>query len=228
MAIMVAFYRNVGILCPMITLDITKRDINSKLETLRRDGFIPAVFYGRKEESTPISVNEINFLKVLKEAGESSVISLVDGSEKHDALIHDVAKDSVSGKVIHVDFYIIEKGKKVEVNIPIVFTGVSFAQKELGGSLVKVMHEIEVSAEASNLPHEIEVDISALTDFESRILVKDIKLPAGVTFVSDEEEVIALVTPAKEEVEEEVAPMDISEIGLSEEKGKKEEEGAEA
>jgi large subunit ribosomal protein L25 len=134
----------------------------------------------------------------------------------------------VSGKVIHVDFYIIEKGKKVEVNIPINFVGVSFAQKDLGGSLVKVMHEIEVSAEASNLPHEINVDISVLTDFDARILVKDIKLGTGVTFVTDEEEVVALVTPAKEEVEEESATVDISAIGLSETKGKKDEEGAEA
>jgi len=213
----------------MITLDITKREITTNLEGLRKDGFIPAVFYGRKEASTAIAVNEINFLKVFKEAGESSVISLVEGNEKHDALIHDVATDAVSGKVIHVDFYIIEKGKKVEVNIPISFIGVSVAQKDLGGSLVKVMHEIEVSAEASNLPHEIEVDISALTDFEARIQVKDIKLPAGVTFVSDPEEVIALVTPAKEEeVEEVVTPVDVSEIGLSETKGKKEEDGVEA
>jgi large subunit ribosomal protein L25 len=212
----------------MITLDITKRDVPSKLETLRRDGFITAVYYGRKEASTAISVKETDFIKVWKEAGESSVISLVDGTEKHDALIHEVSKDAVSGKVIHVDFYIIEKGKKVEVNIPINFVGVSFAQKDLGGSLVKVMHEIEVSAEASNLPHEINVDISVLTDFDARILVKDIKLGTGVTFVTDEEEVVALVTPAKEEVEEESATVDISAIGLSETKGKKDEEGAEA
>jgi large subunit ribosomal protein L25 len=209
----------------MITLEITKRPVPSKLETLRRDGFITAVYYGRKEASTAITVKEIDFLKVWKEAGESSVISLVDGTEKHDALIHEVSKDAVSGKVIHVDFYIIEKGKKVEVNIPINFIGVSFAQKDLGGSLVKVMHEIEVSAEASNLPHEIDVDISALTDFESRITVGDIKLPVGVTFVTDPEEVIALVTPAKEEEEEESTPVDVSAIGLSEEKGKKDEEG---
>lgn len=212
----------------MITLDITKREVPSKLETLRRDGFITAVYYGRKEASTAITVKETDFLRVWKEAGESSVISLVEGTEKHDALIHEVARDSVSGKVIHVDFYVIEKGKKVEVNIPINFVGVSFAQKDLGGSLVKVMHEVEVSAEASNLPHEIEVDVSALTDFEARIYVKDIKLSAGVTFVTDPEEVIALVTPAKEEVEEEVVSGDVSSIELSETKGKKDEEGAEA
>jgi len=210
----------------MITLEITKREVPSKLETLRRDGFITAVFYGRMEASTAITIKETDFMKVWKEAGESSVISLVLGSEKHDALIHEVSRDAVSGKVIHVDFYIIEKGKKVEVNIPINFIGVSFAQKDLGGSLVKVMHEIEVSAEASNLPHEIDVDISLLTDFEARILVSDIKLPTGVTFVTDPEEVIALVTPAREEVEEEIVSTgDVSEIGLSETKGKKEEEG---
>ena len=94
-----AFYRKIGILCPMITLDITKRDIPSNLEKLRREGFITAVFYGRKEASTAITVKETDFLKVWKEAGESSVISLSDGKEKHDALIHDVSVDAVSGKV---------------------------------------------------------------------------------------------------------------------------------
>ena len=225
----VAFCGNVVILCPMITLDITKRDITSNLEKIRREGLVTAVFYGRKQASTAITVKEIDFLKVWKEAGESSVISISDGTEKHDALIHDVSTNAVTGKVIHVDFYIIEKGKKVEVAVPINFVGVAFAQKDLGGSLVKVMHEIEVEAEASNLPHEIEVDISALVDFDARICVKDIKLPAGVTFVTDEDEVIALVAPAKEEeAEEPTTPVDVSEIGLSEKKGKKEEEGAEA
>ena len=211
----------------MITLTVTKRNIPSNLEKIREEGFIPAVFYGRKEASTAISVKDTDFAKVWKQAGESSVITLDCDGEMHDALIHEVSKDAVVGNVLHIDFYIIEKGKKVEVNIPINFIGVSPAQKDLGGSLVKVMHDLPIEAEAKNLPHEIDVDISSLVDFEARILAKDIKLPAGVTLTVDAEEIVALVTAAKEEVEE-VVSADVSSIELSEKKGKKEEEEAAA
>ena len=212
----------------MITLTVTKRNTPSNLEKLRAEGFIPAVFYGRKEASTAISVKDTDFLKVWKQAGESSVITLDCDGEMHDALIHEVSKDAVVGNVLHVDFYIIEKGKKVEVNIPINFIGVAPAQKDLGGSLVKVMHDLPIEAEAKNLPHEIDVDISSLVDFEARILAKDIKLPAGVSLTVDAEEIVALVTAAKEEEAEEVVSADISSIELSEKKGKKEEEEAAA
>lgn len=213
----------------MITLSVTKRDLSSNLEGIRYEGFIPAVFYGRKEVSTPISVKMTDFLKTWKEAGESSVVTLsVDSGETHDALIHDVATDAVTGQVVHVDFYVIEKGKKVQVNVPIEFIGVAPAQKDLGGVLVKVMHELPIEAEAKNLPHEIEIDISSLVDFEARIFAKDIKLPVGVALDVTLDEIIALVTPAKEEEPEESAPVDISSIELSETKGKKDEEGAEA
>jgi large subunit ribosomal protein L25 len=210
----------------MINLEAKTREKKDKLEKIRKDGFIPAVYYGRKQQSTPISLREVDFLKAWKEAGESSVIKLKATDGEHDALIHDVAVDPVSGKVLHADFYIVEKGKKVQVRVPIEFEGSAPAVKELGGTLVKVLHDIEIEAEASALPPELVVNISSLQDFDSRILAKDIKLPAGVTLTEDPEEVVALATEAKEEVEE-TAPVDISSIEISEKKGKKDEEGAE-
>lgn len=212
----------------MFTLTVTKRDITQDLAKLRKDGFIPAVFYGRKESSTPISVKAVDFLKVWKAAGESSIISLDLAGETHDALIHEVSTDAIRSDVVHIDFYVIEKGKKVEVNIPLNFIGVSAAAKELGGTLVKVMHDLPIEAEAKNLPHEIEVDISSLVDFTSRIFAKDIKLPVGVTLTGSPEEIVALVNAAKDEPVEEAAPVDLANIELSEAKGKKEEEGAAA
>ena len=211
----------------MITLDATKRDIPSDLDSIREEGFIPAVFYGRKEASTPITIKETDFIKAFREVGESSVLTLSVGGENHDALVHEVSKDAVTGRTLHVDFYVIEKGKKVQVNVPINFVGVAPAQKDLGGILVKVIHDLPIEAEAKNLPHEIDIDISSLVDFDARILAKDIKLPAGVSLDVTLDEIIALVTPAKEEVEE-ATPVDVADVELSEKKGKKEEEGSEA
>ncbi len=210
----------------MLTLNVEKREKKLKPETIRQNGQIPAVFYGKKAESTPITVKEVDFLKAWKEAGESSVLILKGVGEDHEALIHDIDLDPVTGKVRHADFYVLEKGKKVKVGVPIEFTGIAPAVKELGGTLVKVLHELEIEAMPKDLPHELILDVSALVNFESRIIAKDIKLPAGVELVTDAEEVVALASEVKEELEEEAAPIDLDSIEV-EKKGKKEEEGAE-
>ncbi len=203
-------------------LAIQKRTEDASV--VRSTGSIPGVFYGPKVASTPISVNGGEFMKVWKQAGESSVVTLTGVDEDHDALIHDISKDPVSDVVTHVDFYVIEKGKKVEVAVPLEFTGESVAVKTLGGSLIKVIHELEIEALPKDLPHSIEVDISSLVDFEAQIKVADIKLPVGVIARIDADEVVALVSAPKEEVEEESGPIDMASIGISEERGKKEEE----
>lgn len=207
----------------MLTVSIAKRDKTKKLEELRSNGNIPAVFYGRKEQSTPISVNRIEFMKVWKEAGESSVIELKGDGENHEALIQDIDLDPVSSVVRHVDFYVIEKGKKLEVSVELDFVGVSPAVKDLGGILVKVLHEVDIEALPKDLPKKLIVDISKLTDFDSKVLAKDITLPSGVTLIAKDDDVVASVARPKEEVVE-VAPVDISSIEV-EKKGKEAKEG---
>jgi large subunit ribosomal protein L25 len=208
----------------MITLNVSKRNIKAPLKELRKSGFIPAVYYGPKQTSTPVAIKEIDFLKVFNQAGETSVVVLKDEDGEHESLINDIQKDPVTDKVTHADFYIIEKGKKVSVKVPLEFIGVSMAVKG-GGVLTKVMHEVEIKAEASNIPHDIQVDISVLENYDIQILVKDLKLPKGVELDQsvNPEEVVVLVNPPKEEKEEEPTSIDMSAIEV-EKKGKKEEE----
>jgi len=192
---------------------------------LREAGEIPAVVYGGKEETKSIVVNAIEFKKVLRGAGESSIVSLDLADKKLDVLIHEVQTDPISGEPIHIDFYVVSQDKELEVDVPLVFEGVSPAVK-LGGSLVKVLHELAVSALPKNLPHDIKVDVSVLTDMDSQILVKDLVLPNGVKALVEAEEVVASITEAGEEVTEETAPVDLSSIEV-EKKGKKDEEANE-
>jgi large subunit ribosomal protein L25 len=208
----------------MLTLPFETRNTEETLHAVRTGGKVPAVFYGPKEESTSIIVKASEFKKVWKEAGESSIIVLKNGTEEHEALIQEVDVHPVTDIPRHIDFYVIEKGKKLEVEVPLTFVGVSAAVKDLGGTLVKVMHDLPIEALPKDLPHDIQVDISLLTDLNSQILVKDLKLPAGVEAKVDLEEVVAAVTVKAEEVEE-VAPADISSIEMSVEKGKKPVEG---
>jgi large subunit ribosomal protein L25 len=207
-----------------IEIKAEKREKVGKVDSLRAAGFLPGVFYGHKKTSTPIQVKKVDFLKAWREAGESTVISLKTKEGSVEALIHDVDIDPVTNEPRHADFYVFEKGHKVEISVPIEFEGVAPAIKDLGGILVKVLRELKIKAEPANLPHEIKVDISGLVDFQSQILAKDVVLPKGVELIENPEEVVAAVTEAKEEVIES-APVDLSQIEV-EKKGKKEEEGA--
>ncbi len=204
-------------------LTVEKRDKKTNSNTLRREGKLPAVVYGRSEESTPITLDRKVFEKLFREAGESTVITLKGLGANKDALIHEVSVHPVTGAAMHADFYAIQKGQTVTVSVPLEFEGVSPAVKDLGGTLVKVMHELEIECEPKDLPHFIVVDISRLKTLEDKIEVKDLKLPASAKLTIDLEEAVALITVTEEEPEE-AAPMDLSAIGDSVERGKKEEE----
>ena len=207
-------------------LTVEKRSQEVKAKALRDKGVLPAVVYGRSEESTPVSVDAKVFFKLYKQAGESSVITLKGLGADKQVLIHDVAFDAVSGAPVHADFYAIQKGQKVTVAVPLEFDGVSPAVKDLGGILTKVMHELELTCEPGDLPQAIRVDISALTTLDSQIKVSDLKLPKSAEVSIGADEVVATVSVAQEETEE-PAVMDISQIGDSVERGKKEEDAAE-
>lgn len=199
----------------MLTIQFEPRKIKVTRHSLKKSGKIPAVFYGPKEVSTPITLKEIAFRKIWNEAGESSIIVLKHGVLEHEALIQDVDIHPVNGFPLHADFYVIEKGKKLEVEIPLEFVGVAPAVKDLGGILVKVLHDLTIEALPKDLPREIKVDISSLVTIESRILAKDLKLSEGVVLKISPEDVVAAISVAKEEVEEPTKGLeDIEVVGL--------------
>jgi large subunit ribosomal protein L25 len=210
----------------MFTLEVKKRDMKEKPDAIRQNGLIPAVFYGKKEKSTSITVSAAEFVKLFKQAGESSVINLKGEGVDVEALITEVDVHPVTGKARHADFYVFEKGKKIEIDIPVEFIGVAPAIKELGGTLIKVLRTLKISALPKDLPQKINVDISKLIDFKSVIHANEIALPANVTLVEQGLEIIASVTEPKAEIEEVAAPVDLSTIEVAK-KGKEAKEGAE-
>ncbi|MFA5791636.1 MAG: 50S ribosomal protein L25 [Candidatus Paceibacterota bacterium] len=206
----------------MFVIKATKRDASIKLDALRKGGEIPAVFYGAGKESTPVSISNVEFKKVWREAGESSAVKISTLGGDIDVLIHEVQVDPITDEPIHVDFLAIDMKKKISVNVPLVFEGISNAVKNGIGNLVKVLHEIEVEALPADLPHNLIVDISTLEGIENQIFVSNIKLPAGVTLITNGDDVVASIVAQVEE-KEEVIPVDLSAIEV-EKKGKKDEE----
>ena len=204
----------------MFAIKAKPRDMNIKLDTLRKSGEIPAVFYGMGKATTSISVGTVPFKKVWRDAGESSAIVVSTPAGDVDVLIHEVQTDPVTDEPIHVDFLAIDMKKKITVKVPLDFVGVSGAVKSGLGNLVKVLHEIEIEALPKDLPHNLEVDISTLEGLDNTIVVSDIKLPSGVVAITNSSDVVASIVAQVEEKEEVVAPVDLSAIEV-EKKGKK-------
>lgn len=186
-----------------------KRDIlGKKTKNLRRQGFLPAVIYGKGKPSESIAVKEIDFLKLWKAAGESSIVELELDGKKRNVLIQDVAMDPLKDKPIHADFYAVDMTKTVKVEVPLEFIGESDAVKS-GGILVKVLHAIKVESLPADLPRALHVDLSILKNIGDSFAVKDLKAHNGVKTLENPDEIIALVEAPRAEEElkgEEAAP----------------------
>ena len=189
----------------MLALEIKPRDAKESPDTLRAHGAMPAVFYGPKEGATAISIDAPKFERIWLEAGETTVITLRGVGEEKDTLIHDVQFHPVTSVPIHADFYVLEKGKKIKINVPLVFTGLAPAEKA-GHIVVKALHEIEIEVTPAELPHNLPVDISVLAGVGDHITAGQIALPASATLLTHASEIVASVTEFKEEKIEAPAP----------------------
>lgn len=209
----------------MFVIKADKRDADANLSFLRKSGKIPAVFYGAGATTTSVTLSNVEFKKIWRDAGESSAIKIATPNGDVNALIHEVQVDPVTDEPIHVDFLVIDMNKKIRVKVPLVFDGVSPAVKSGANNLVKVLHEIEVEALPNDLPHNLSVDISKLETLNDNVTVSDIKLPTGVVAVTGGDDIVVSVVAQVEEKEEVAAPVDLSAIEV-EKKGKKEEEAS--
>lgn len=183
-----------------IQLKTTLREQTSRdAKTLRQAGSIPAELYGHNINNQHLTVNAIEFEKVLRKAGESTIIELdmTDGTKKN-VLIQDVQYHYLNSQPIHVDFFEVSMTEKLTATVPIEFVGEAAAVKVLGGTLVKVLNEVEVECLPSDLPQHLEVDISKLATFEDAITVADIPHSDKVEIKADPEEFIAKVQPPRD------------------------------
>ncbi len=182
----------------MLELEIKPRDSKESNDTLRAGGSIPAILYGPKEDATPITINTRTFERLFKEAGETTIIKLKGVGEDKDTLIHDVQLHPVTDKPLHADFYVIEKGKKITLNIPLEFVGEAPAEK-LGHIIVKALHEVEIEVTPADLPQQLEVDISKLENVGDHIVASEIKLPKSAELLTSPDEIVVSITAFVEE-----------------------------
>ena len=196
---------------------------------MRKKKIIPAVVYGHQITTQNISVPYLDFEKVYREAGESSLINLIVENEKPiPVLIHDIQRHPLTGEIQHIDFYQVKTGEKITLEVGLKFVGEAPAVKELGGVLVTPLSKLKIECLPQDLIHELEVDISGLKNFEDIIRLKDLKIPQSIKVLASPDEVIALVKPPRKEEEikilEEKPVEKVEEVEVIKEKPKEEKE----
>ena len=202
-----------------LALSAEKREeTGRKITALRRAGFVPGIVYGHNVDNLMVKIKESHFSTVFKEGGENTLLELsVNGTEKpYAVLIQDVTLDPVFDRPLHVDFYAVNLKEKVQTEVPIVLVGEAPAVKELEGTLIQPLHELQVESLPTEIPHEIEVDVSGLKTFEDSIKVSDINIPGGVQILTDLNEIVVAVQEPRSEEEmaalEEEVKEDIAQV----------------
>jgi large subunit ribosomal protein L25 len=206
-----------------------RTDLGKRVKNIRNAGQLPAVMYGHGIEPKALSLGVSEFQKLYRAAGSSSLIDLsVDGAAPVKTLIQDVQVHPLTLKPFHVDLRQINMSEELEVEVPLVFTGDAPAVKELAGTLVHAYDAVLVKCLPSDLPHQIDVDLSVLKGFDDVITVANLVVPKGVTVMLDPTVSLASVSaPLTEEqlkkMEEEGAG-DVTAVKTEAEEKKAEEE----
>lgn len=184
----------------VVELVAQKRDKSVKAKDIRREGKIPAEFYGPGKSNLSIQMDYQTFRKAYIAAGESTIIDLkVEGEEPLKVLVHEIKFDPVSDEIDHVDFINVRMDKEVHTHIPLEYVGVAPAVKNLAGVLNTSLDEVEVKCLPKYLVHSIQVDVSVLEDFHMALHIRDIVVPEGITIVNDPELTLASVMAPREE-----------------------------
>jgi len=199
---------------------------------LRNQGLIPAVVYGQRAETIPVTLNPQELAKVLHGgAGERTLINLTieglqDGPITKTVILKEKQVDSLKRNWLHVDLYTIAMDEEINVGIPVRIVGKAAGVTVQGGILEQVLREIEVKCLPSDIPSSIDVDVSALEIGDS-IHVAEITLEKA-KILADPGQTVVTVVPPKEEVVvavEEVVEGEVAEEAAEEKEAAEEEKG---
>jgi large subunit ribosomal protein L25 len=169
---------------------------------VRRSGRIPAVIYGAKKESVPITVDPKQITRILhSDSGHNTVFDLAVGDERTKAMIVDWQFEPIKGTLMHIDLKRIAMDQTLRVNVPVQLTGTAEGVKTQGGILEQMLREVEIECLPGDIPDHIDVDVSALV-FGQVLRVSDLPHDGKVKFVTDENQPVAHITAVKETVTE--------------------------
>ena len=203
-----------------LKIPATSRSIlGKKTRFLRRQGVTPVHLFGHGLKSQALQCDTVNLQSIIARAGMTRLISLEveGGKQPRTVFIREIQRDKITGELIHIDFYQVKSTEKMKVDIPIVFVGEAPAMKGKGRSLSYGVTSLSIECLPSEVPPQVEVDISPLEDLEQAIYVKDITLSSNIAVTTDPDQLVVKVAEVRAEAEE-VAEEAVAEEVVAEEK----------
>ncbi len=204
----------------------TRTVIGKQVNQLRRTGQIPVIVYGSHvDRPLPLQIDEKTLKTIVAKAGHNRLIRVsLDGGTTRLVLTREVQRNSLTGRITHVDFQEVSMTEKITTEIPLVLVGTSPAVTRSEGLLIHGIGTVQIRALPGDLVNTIEVDVAPLNAVNQSLFVSDLKVGDKIEILTPRDEMVAKVVPLKEEVitEEVPAPAagEVEVIG----KGKKEEE----
>ena len=194
---------------------------------LRAAGKVPAVLYGKDQESISLTIDAREALQLFYSISvENTIVNVQidDDKEELETLVREIQMHPFRPDLIHVDFYSIERGVTLEVDIPANYIGTPQGVRD-GGVLEVILHELRVKCIPSLIPDTIEIEISGL-DIGDSIHASEISTGEGVELLTDPGQTLCLVSAPRVEEEEEEEELVEGDEGFEPEEGAEGEEGA--
>ena len=188
---------------------------------LRRQGKVPAVIYGAGRDPRNLMFDHNKVLRQLEDPSfYSSILNVKVGEKSRAAIVKDIQRHPSKKQIIHIDLQRIVEDEQIKMQIPIHYLGEEDAVgvKIGGGTVTKIMTELEISCLPKDLPEFLEVDISEL-ELDQMLNVSDISLPEGVEIsdiMKEQDQAIVSIQEIKEIIEEEIEDEDSESDGESE------------
>ena len=184
----------------------TRETLGKKVRFLRRKGVTPVHLFGHSVKSEALQCDTAQLQHILTQKGKTRLISLkLDKDKKpRSVVLREIQKDPRTGELLHVDFYQVRMAEKIKVDIRIVLVGESPALKLKENTLAHELTHLNVECLPDNIPSDVNLDISSLTEPDQMIRVKDIVLGEGVAILNDPGSVVARISVRHIEKVEEV------------------------
>ncbi len=194
-----------------IKLELEPRAIlGKKVKRLRQEGIVPVHLYGPGVDPRALQCEQGRLVRALTRAGGNTPITVTVPGEDGEKLTfaREIQWDPVRGSILHVDFLAVQATQRISAQVPITLIGESPGAREAGGAVIQQLRELTVEALPLEIPNEVEVDLSTLTDPSVAMRVSDLVLPQNVAVLTDADEVIVRIEVTRAEVvgEAEAAP----------------------
>jgi large subunit ribosomal protein L25 len=188
-----------------------RSDTGRHVHHLRREGAVPAVLYGHKVAPLALTVDAKEMERTWHHAGRTHLVDVhVEGQKgARKALIKDLQIHPRSGRMLHVDFFAVNLREKITSEVPVIVVGESPAVREKIGQIQQVISTLRVESLPGDLPAQLTVDVSALTEVDQSITLGEVELPKGVALVhADPSETVVKIAPVR--VREEAAEVELA------------------